>query len=40
MQGDDIWLKAKNLMVKGIRKLLPKRYGPFKILECIGQVAY
>jgi len=23
-----------------MRKLLPKRYGPFKVLECIGQVAY
>jgi hypothetical protein len=36
MQGDDVWLKAKNLVVKGMRKLLPKQYGPFKILECIG----
>jgi hypothetical protein len=26
-QGDDVWLEAKNLMVKGSRKLLPKRYG-------------
>src|SRR5216683_7781702 len=40
MQGDDVWLKAKNLMVKGMRKLLPKQYRPFKVLECIGQVAY
>jgi hypothetical protein len=23
-QGDDVWLKAKNLTVKGMRKLLPK----------------
>jgi hypothetical protein len=23
-QGDDVWLEAKNLMVKGMRKLLPK----------------
>jgi len=23
-QGDDIWLEAKNLAVKGMRKLLPK----------------
>jgi len=38
--GDDIWLKAKNLIVKGSHKLLPKRYRPFKILECIRQVAY
>jgi hypothetical protein len=27
-------------VVKGSRKLLPKRYGPFKVLECIGAVAY
>jgi hypothetical protein len=39
-QGDDVWLKAKNLAVKGMRKLLPKQYGPFKVLKCIGQVAY
>jgi len=24
MQGDDVWLEAKNLTVKGMRKLLPK----------------
>jgi hypothetical protein len=23
-QGDDVWLEAKNLTVKGMRKLLPK----------------
>jgi hypothetical protein len=40
MQGYDVWLEAKNLAVKGSRKLLPKRYGPFKVLECIGAVAY
>jgi hypothetical protein len=40
MQGDDVWLEVKNLVVKGSRKLLPKRYGPFKVLKCIGMVAY
>ena len=40
MQGDDIWLEAKNLVVKGMRKLLPKQYGTFKDLEHIGQVVY
>jgi hypothetical protein len=40
MQGDDVWLEAKNLVVKGMRKLLPKRYGPFKVLKHIGQVVY
>jgi hypothetical protein len=40
MQGDDVWLEAKNLAVKGSRKLLPKRYGPFKVLKHIGVVAY
>jgi hypothetical protein len=39
-QGDDIWLEAKNLAVKGSRKLLPKRYGPFKVLKRIGAVVY
>jgi hypothetical protein len=39
-QGDDVWLEAKNLVVKGSRKLLPKRYRPFKVLECIRAVTY
>jgi hypothetical protein len=40
MQGDDVWLEAKNLVIKGMRKLLPKRYGPFKVLKHIRQVVY
>jgi hypothetical protein len=40
MQEDNIWLEAKNLVVKGFRKLLLKRYGPFKVLKHIGVVAY
>jgi hypothetical protein len=39
-EGDQVWLEGKNLHVKGTRKLLPKRYGPFTIKEKIGTVAY
>jgi hypothetical protein len=38
--GDQVWLEGKNLNVRGTRKLLPKRYGPFTIKEKIGKVAY
>jgi hypothetical protein len=38
--GDQVWLEGKNLHVRGTRKLLPKRYGPFTIKEKIGKVAY
>jgi Chromo (CHRromatin Organisation MOdifier) domain len=38
--GDQVWLEGKNLHVKGTRKLLPKRYGPYKIKDKIGTVAY
>jgi hypothetical protein len=37
---DQVWLKGKNLHVRGTRKLLPKQYKPFKITEHIGKVAY
>jgi hypothetical protein len=37
---DLVWLEGRNLRVRGSRKLLPKRYGPFKITEKIGPVAY
>jgi Chromo (CHRromatin Organisation MOdifier) domain len=39
-EGDQVWLEGKNLQVTGQRKLLPRRYGPFKILKRIGPVAY
>ena len=38
--GDQVWLEGKNLQVTGQRKLLPRRYGPYKITEKIGTVAY
>jgi Integrase zinc binding domain len=38
--GDQVWLEGKNLHVKGTRKLVPKRYGPYKIKDKIGTIAY
>jgi len=38
--GDLVWLKARNLAVRGMCKLLPKRYGPYPIVERKGAVAY
>src|SRR6267154_502802 len=37
---DLVWLEARNLVVRGTRKLLPKRYGPYPIIERKGAVAY
>ncbi len=31
--GDQVWLEGKNLHITGTHKLLPKRYGPFTIME-------
>jgi hypothetical protein len=39
-EGDQVWLEGRNLALKGTCKLLPKRYGPFKITKKIGTVAY
>ena len=38
--GDRVLLEATNLNVRGSRKLLPRRYGPYRITERIGPVAY
>jgi hypothetical protein len=38
-EGDQVWLEAKNFKVKGAKKLMPRRYGPFKIMK-ISLVAY
>src|SRR6201999_893320 len=40
-QGDKVWLEARNLKLPhGTPKLLPRRYGPFKISEIVNPVAY
>jgi hypothetical protein len=39
-EGDQVWLEAKNFKVKGAKKLMPRRYGPFKITKKISPVAY
>ena len=39
--GDQVWLEASNLKsVCPSKKLGPKRYGPFKVVEKIGHAAY
>jgi hypothetical protein len=39
-KGDQVWLEGKNLSIKGKRKLMPKRYGPFTIIEEVTSVAF
>jgi Chromo (CHRromatin Organisation MOdifier) domain len=39
-EGDQVWLEAKNFKAKGAKKLMPRRYGPFKITKKISPVAY
>ena len=39
--GDQVWLEGKNLQLPHqMTKLVPKRYGPFKIIREISPVAY
>ena len=39
--GDQVWLEASNLKsTRPSKKLGPKRYGPFKVIEKIGHAAY
>jgi hypothetical protein len=40
--GDEVLLSTKNIKVKaaGTPKLLPKWIGPFKVLQCVNEVAY
>jgi len=38
-EGDQVWLEGRNLSIAGNRKLSPKRYGPFKVLQKISPVA-
>jgi Chromo (CHRromatin Organisation MOdifier) domain len=39
-EGNQVWLEAKNFKMKGTKKLMPRRYGPFKITKKISPVAY
>jgi hypothetical protein len=39
-EGSQVWLEEKNLKIKGTWKLMPKQYGPYKIIEQINPVAY
>jgi Integrase zinc binding domain len=39
-KGNQVWLEGKNLSIKGKRKLMPKRYGPFTITEEVTPVAF
>ena len=39
--GDSVWLATKNLPLKlGTRKLASIWAGPFRVLSCVGPVAY
>jgi hypothetical protein len=39
--GAQVWLKGKNLKLPyQATKLMPKRYGPFKIIKEVSPVAY
>ena len=38
-EGDQVWLEGRNLSIAGNRKLSPKRYGPFKVMQKISPVA-
>ena len=40
-EGDKVWLEAANLhTTHPTKKLSPKRYGPFKVLEIVGHVNF
>ena len=39
-EGDQVWLKAQNLMTKGNKKLSPKRYSPYQIIKQINPMCF
>ena len=38
--GDWVYLRLQSIATKGFNKLSPKFFGPYKVLERIGEVAY
>ena len=38
--GDKVWLDARNLHLKTMRKLTPRRLGPFEVVEEVSPVVY
>lgn len=38
--GDKVWLDAKPITIKGVKKLLPRKLGPYTVIDKVGKVDY